>query len=137
MRSTASPSTSSATFTLAGGGGNEPARIRFISADGSTINEVGGLVLDPDKVIVDINGVVTDAGNVIVSAGGSLVSVNPVSGQTTTLFIGSPFINAHLTLFDGNRLIVGQLGPNVMVVEGGVASVLVSFPGHQGSKRYH
>lgn len=114
-----------------GGGSGEPARIRKISADGSTITEFGDPIPDPDKVVVDIEGKVTDAGNVIVSAGSSLRSVNPVTGATSTLFSGSPFNNAAESLFDGDRLIVTQLGGDVVVVEGGVASVLVSIPGNQ------
>lgn len=114
-----------------GGGGGEPARIRKITADGSTITEIGDLVPDPDKVVVDIEGKVTDAGNIIVSAGSSLRSVNPVTGATTTLFSGSPFNNAAEGIFDGDRLIVTQLGGDVIVVESGVASVLVSIPGNQ------
>lgn len=117
-----------------GGGTGEPARIRLVSPDGSSVTSIGDLIPDPDAVIVDAQGHLATAGNIIVGSGASahtLREVNPVTGATSGLLSGSPIVNPHEMVFDSQgRLYVGQIGFPVLVVDQGSASNFASFSGH-------
>ena len=117
-----------------GNGPSDPGPIRFIPKDGSSVTEVGPPIIDPDKVIVDINGHVTSPGHVIVAGLNTLVSVSPANGNAATLFSGGILENTAAMVFDASgRLIVGQLDPRVVVVDGGVLSLYREFPGERAS----
>lgn len=111
----------------AGSGAVDEGKVRFISSDGRTIREVGNTLPDPDGLILDRDGHVVAAGNVIVGAGGSLREVDVITGATSTLFSGAPLSNVASMAFDSRgRLLVGQGGSTLTVVENGVLGVFAS-----------
>ncbi|MBU0716746.1 MAG: hypothetical protein KJ749_00725 [Planctomycetes bacterium] len=113
-----------------GGSSWEPARIRFVSHDGSTVCEIGDLIPDPDTVVVDHYGYLGAPGNVLVGAGPSIWQVDPITGATSEVLSGPPLANVAQMAFDSTgRLIVCAGGPDVVSVVAGSMSVLASFPG--------
>jgi sugar lactone lactonase YvrE len=107
--------------------------VRFVTADGATTDEIGGLLDDPDFVVFDEHGFVGEAGSVLVGALDTILQIDPDTGITTTLFSGPPLSNVGEMEFDSTgRLFAGQvggaLGAGVVVIDQGTPSVFFSIP---------
>ncbi|MCP4594829.1 MAG: hypothetical protein GY842_29215 [bacterium] len=105
--------------------------VRFVSSDGTVVENIGDLLVDPDFVEFDEHGFVGGPGSMLIGALDTILEIDPITGAASTLFSGSPFSNVGEMEFDSTgRLFTGQvdIGAGVVVIDQGTPSAFFSIP---------